>query len=120
MSEDFEPKRMTAIHTDPDTGEQTVLGVLEYGAGGKLAVIEANAGYEQYLADLVRETNARDVLHVKVGGAEKFELESKTYRRTDANFLVGLRKFVKHRYLADLTSDEDQVLNPEEFEDLKL
>jgi hypothetical protein len=116
----MEPKRLTAIHTDPDSGEQTVLGSVEYGAGGKLAVIEANAGYEKFLADLVGNTNARDVLNVKVGGAKKFSIKAQKYERTDANFLEGLRKFIKHSYLVDLPSDEDQLLHPEEFEDLKM
>ncbi len=93
---------------------------LEFGADSKLTLLSANAGYEKYLEDFIATMNAKDPLNVKVGGGQKFTLGAETYQRTDPNFFKGLREYVKYYYCMELASDEDQQLNPEEFEDLTL
>jgi hypothetical protein len=120
MSDERQPKHLTAIHTDPDTGTQTVLGELQFGADSKLTLTAANAGYEKYLDEFVQRLNAKDVLNVKVGGGKKFALGAEQYYRSDPNFFEGLRKYVQYYDCIHLAADDDQLLHPEEFEDLKL
>ncbi len=106
MSEKLQPMRLTAVHVAPDTAVETVLGELEFGAGGTLAVRTALPEYRNFLEKLVRETNAHEVVYVKVPGKEMFASEAEGHQRTDPDFLQGLCEFVQQSYLVNLVAEE--------------
>jgi hypothetical protein len=99
---------LRAALVDDETGEETPLGRVAVGDAGELVLLEATAGHETFLANLLRDTNAKDAFRLKVPPppeAEQFEVYSQLTRRTDPDILDAVRSYLETYY--------DVVLTPE-------
>ncbi len=54
----------------------------------------------------------------KVPGRHKFAIKTKTYQRTEPDYLQRLREYVRHYYSIKPLSLENATETAEEFEDL--
>ncbi len=97
-----------AALVDDETEEETPLGRVAVGDAGALILLEAVPGQEDFLANLLRDINAKEAFRLKVPPppeAEPFEVYGQLTRRTDPDILDAVRNYLETYY--------DVVLTPE-------
>jgi hypothetical protein len=109
---------LTVVYVNADEGTEAALGQFEMGPDGQLTVVDAEPTVEEFLTGLADSLNEKDSVSVKVGGAERYALEMETYARGDANFLDGVKGYLKHFYSIELRSKDDLAARPDEFQGL--
>jgi hypothetical protein len=103
--------KFKAIHTNRDTGSQTLLGEVEVGADGRLRLLRAEPAHQKFMDDFVSEMNGKKELGVKgspppgVRGEED-ALYRDVYKRSDPNFLKGIMDYTHTYFRFDLVPYE--------------
>jgi hypothetical protein len=111
-------KLLNVVLVSPEDGESSVLGQISVGPNFELALITAPEVCNEFLATLVEQLNAKDVIAVKVPGQARYAVASHEYSRTSPEFFEGLQLYLKHYYAIDLLSATDFADKPDEFEPL--
>src|ERR1700678_3105516 len=115
------PKKLKAVHIDPEDGSETQLGECEYSDQGRLTLVSAEEEFRQFLQNFIDTANRGAELVVKSSpeeGEERYGLSARIYKRSSPDFSRGLRNYALCYHSVALTSPEDEAAALQKFEEL--
>ena len=101
MATDTTPLTLRVQRLDRELDLTIDIGTVTFGPQGELTVVATEPYFDDFLANVVREVNAKKELRIKVpppAGAPPFSIYTLTVERSAPDLLAMMRQYLEQKY----------------------